>query len=162
MKNIDFFSWLLIVCVTFIFPGCIFHKPAYYPAQILIKDETPCFSVANNRETRANPPEISSINVFSYAGKEMVPIWSQVFDPDQPAIKLSPHACIPYGSGVNFAPPLKHKFRYGISIFSSINGDDTGHQSYFCLYETPDGKTAIHHAEWNYKVHERDWGVCEK
>jgi len=162
MKNIKVFESGFLLCLAFALSGCIFHRPAYYSAQVLMKDRVPCFSVANSRKERANPPEISSINVFPYEEKEIIPLWRQTFPPGQPAIKLSPRECIPYGAGVNIAPPLQHNFRYGISIFSSINGDEMGYQSYFCLYKTPDGKTDIHHAQWNDRTHERDWSVCEQ
>jgi len=160
MKSIKLFESGFLLCLTFALSGCIFHQPVYYPAQVLMKDGVPCFSVANSRKERANPPKISSINVFPYEGNDMVPLWRKIFLPDQPAIRLSPHECIPYGAGENMAPPLQHNFRYIISILSSINGYRMHYKSYFCIYETADGETDIHHAQWNDKTNERDWGAC--
>jgi len=160
MKSVKLFESGFLLCLTLALSGCIFHRPAYYSAQVLMKDGVPCFSVANSRKERASPPEISSVNVFPYEGNEIVPLWRRIFPPDQPTIRLSPHECIPYGAGENMTPPLKHNFRYGISIFSFISGDTMNYQSYFCLYETADGRTDIHHAQWNNKTHERDWGAC--
>jgi len=160
MKNIKLFESGFLLCLTLALSGCIFHRPAYYSAQVLMKDGVPCFSVANSRKERANPSEISSIHVLPYEENETVLPWRKIFPPSQPAIRLSPHECIPYGAGENMAPPLQHNFFYGVLIYSSINGYGMAYLSYFCLYKTPDGRTDIHHVQWYNKPPERDWGTC--
>jgi len=142
--------------------GCIFHRPAYYPAKILMKDGMACFSVTDNREARASPPELSVISVYSVDDEKANPVWRRMFPPDQPVMKLSPRECLTYGAGTDDVPALQHGARYGVSMNGYIDGNNRMYMAYFCLYKTPDGKTEIHHAQWNDKAHERDWGVCEQ
>jgi len=157
MKNFK-----LLFYIMFFLSGCLFQRPAYYPAQVLMKDGLPCFSVANNRKERATPPEISTINVMSYFGDEITLISHGGFSPDQPPAKLFPHECLAYGIASEIAPKLQQGLRYGVSIRATINGHGVIYKSYFCLYDTPEGETKIHHAKWNNKINGRDWRMCEQ
>jgi len=157
MKNIKRFF-----AAAFLLSGCFFHRPAYYAAQVLMKDGAPCFSVANSRKEQESLPRISIISIFPYASDEIMPIWHQAFHRDQPAMKLSPHECLVYGAGTQIAPTLQQGFRYGVSIRASIDDHGAIYQSYFCLYKTPEGKAKIHHAKWNNKLNGYDWRICEQ
>jgi len=159
MNYIVMFKWSLLFCVVAVLFGCLFHRPAYYPAQILMKDGVPCFSVANRRKERANTPIVSTVNVFPLVGKEA--IWIGMFPPDLPPMILPPHECLVYGVGTENAPPLRRGYRYGVSMITSINGYRVAYQSYFCLSGAPDGnETEIHHVKWNRELNGFDWRVC--
>jgi len=148
-------------CALFFLSGCIFHRPAYYPVRFWMKDGVPCFSVANNRKERTDPPEISIVSIFPYASKGTIAVWEQTFYRDQPPRRLSPLECLVYGAGGDAAPALQHGARYGVSINAAIDGYGVIYKSYFCLYKKSDGQTEIHHAKWDDKKHERDWGMCD-
>jgi len=156
-------KWSFLFCAIFAFAGCVFHRPVHYPAQVLMKDGAPCFSVANRREERANTPIISAVDVLSYANnnKEMKLVWSEVFMRDRPPMELSPHECFAYGEGAEITPSLRKGHHYGVSIFASVGGYGIAYFSYFCLSGTPDGKESkIHHVKWNNKIDSYDWSVC--
>jgi len=160
MKNIKPFACSLMLCTAFVLSGCILHRPAFYPAQVLMKDGVACFSVTDNREARVNPPELSVISVYSVDGEKISPVWRQMFPPDQPTMTLSPRECLAYGTGAKDVPALQPGFHYGVSMNGYIDGNNRMYMAYFCLYKTPDGKTDVHYAEWNDKTQERDWSVC--
>jgi len=160
MKNAKVFFMVLTFCSMFFLSGCFFHKPTYYPARVLIKDGAPCFSVADRHGGRAGAPEVSTITIFLEAGYGVEEFWRRVF-PSQPPVKISAHDCFAYGKELEVAPEFKHGTHYRVFIDSYMNGNNMIYMTYFCLYKTPDGKTEVHHAKWNDKKHERDWGMCE-
>jgi len=160
MNYVALVKWGFLFCVVFTFSGCRFHRPAYYPAQVRMKDGVPCFSVANRRKEKANPSLILTINVFRYASRDATPFWYQTFPPGQRSIEIFPHECMVYGKGKETAPPLLYGHRYGVSIHASINDEMRAYQSYFCLSRTPVGETEIHHVKWNRELNGFDWSVC--
>jgi len=161
MKIIKLFQRGLLLCLSLVLSGCFLHRPAYYPARVSMKDGVPCFSVANHHKEQKSPPKISIISIFSYVGKETAPLWYRAFSPDQPPMRLSPFECLTYGLGEEEVPELQKGFRYGVSILASINDYSMDYQSFFCLHETSDGNTEIHHAKWNNKINGYDWQICE-
>jgi len=162
MRNVNYFLCWVIFCAVFFLSSCIFHRPAYYPVRVSMKDGVPCFSVANNRKERVNPPKISVISIFHYASSETMPLWQQTFYQKQSPMRLSPQDCLVYGAGGEAAPALKYGVRYGVSMNASIDGYGVAYQSYFCLYNKHDGQTEIHHAKWNDEINGYDWRVCEQ
>jgi len=163
MNHIAMVKWSLLFCVVFALSGCLFHRPAYYPAQVLMKDGVPCFSVANRSEERVSTPIISAIDVLSYTddNKEIKPVWGEMFMRDRPQIKLSPYECLVYGEGAEMAPPLKKGHHYGVSISASVDNYGAFYFSYFCLSGVPDGDaTEIHHVKWSKNINSYDWRVC--
>jgi len=162
MRTIIFFHRWLPVLILFTLSGCIFHKPAYYPAEVLMKEGIPCFFVANKRKERANPPRISNVVVYHHASDNIVPLWYREFFRDQLPMRMSPKECLFYGVGGEVAQELKKGVRYGVSIRASIDGHGAIYKAYFCLYENSDGQTGIHHAKWNDGINGYDWRVCEQ
>jgi len=162
MKTINIVVFVFIFCSIFFLMGCMFHRPRYYPVRLSMKGETPCFSVANGRKERVNPPEISVVSIFHYASNEVMPVWYQTFFKGQSPMKLSPLECLVYGAEEEAVPALQHGVRYGVSIRAAINDYGVIYQSYFCLYKRPDGQTGIHHAKWNVGINGYDWRVCEQ
>jgi len=163
MKTTNLTGWRRgLCCVAFALPGCFFHRPAFYPAQVLIKDGAACFSVTNNREARKYPPELSFVSVGAVDGDKTNPVWSRIFLPDQPIMELLPHNCLLYGEGTRYTPKLRQGFRYQLNMSAIINGNNWRYRAYFCLYETSTGELKIHHAKWNNKINRRDWRICEK
>jgi len=162
MNYVIMVKWSLLFCAVFVLSGCVFHRPAYYPAQVLMKDGTPCFSVANRRKERTSTPIISAIDVLSYVNdKEIKPVWGEMFMRDRPPMKLSPHECLVYGVGEKIVPSLRNGYRYGVSISASVDNYGVFYFSYFCLSITPDGdETEIHRVKWSKEINGFDWRVC--
>jgi len=162
MKSKKIFEWFLLYCAIFILSGCLFHRPAFYPPQVLMKNGVPCFSVTNNREARATPHEISVIDVISVNNNNYKLIWNRTFPPNPPIMTLSPYECLSYGAGTEDAPKLLKGFRYKVFMNSYLNGNNRRYHAYFCLYQNDDGETEIHHVEWSNKLKGFDWRICEK
>jgi|GEM_PF-2110769 len=161
MKNIKLYRGGLLLSAVFILSGCLFfHRPAFYPAQVLIKNGIPCFSVTDNREARSSPAEISFITVYVVNGEQMSTVWQRFFSLNEPLLKLYPHECLLYGAGEAEATELQKGFYYRVNMNGYIDGINKKYNAYFCLYETLEGKTEIHRAEWSDKMHKRDWGMC--
>jgi len=121
-----------IFCVVFLLSGCLFHRPAYYPMQVLMRNGVPFFSVANAHEARRSHPEISFINVYFVDGDSAFPLWRLIFPPDQPAMNISPQECLRYGMDDEDAAKLQQGFRYGISMNTYIDGNNRMYKAYFC------------------------------
>jgi len=163
MKTANLTGWRGgLCCVACALSGCFIHRPAFYSAQVLIKDGVACFSVANDREARKYPPKLSFVSVGTVDGDKTNPVWSRIFLPEQPTMELPPHECLVYGEGAGYAPQLRQGFRYQLNMSAVINGNNWRYRAYFCLYETPAGELKIHYAKWNNKIGGRDWQVCEK
>jgi len=88
-------------------------------------------------------------------------IWEKIFLHEKSPLKLSPLECLLYGAGTEEAPKLLKDFPYRISMNGYVKRSNRMYYAYFCLYETPEGKTEIHHAKWNDKTHGRNWGMCK-
>jgi len=142
MRTVNMTGWKVLCCAAFSLSGCLFHKPAFHPAQVLMKDGATCFSVANNREERANPPEISVITVSSETEERKGPLWYRAFRSQAP-MTLSPHECLVYGEDTGHTPALRQGFRYRVTMNAYIN-------------------EKTHHAKWNNKINGRDWRICEQ
>jgi len=162
MKNINLTGCGMLFCAALSLSGCFFHRPAFYPAQVLMRDGMACFSVTNNREARASPPELSYISVYSVDDEKANPVWHQMFPSNRPIMSLSQHKCLIYGEGSGDVPVLRQGFHYRVITSAYINGNHRRYHAYFCLYETSKGEVKIHYAKWNNKIGGRDWQVCEK
>jgi len=161
MRNIKLFKSIFLLGATLISSGCFFHRPAYYPAQVLMKDGVPCFSVTNSREARANSAEISFVSVYSFNEEQMNTVWQRIFPLDEPSLNIFPHECLVYGARTENPPELQKGVRYRVNMNGYIGGSNRMYYANFCLYKTPEGRTEIHRAEWDDKMHKRDWGMCK-
>jgi len=156
MKIAKLLGWMSLGCAAFALSGCLFHRPAYYPAQVLMKGGAPCFSVANNRKERINPPIISIISVFPYASEEVMPLWCRAFPRNQPSMKLSPHECLTYDGEAG----LQKGLPYVVFMNGYIHEENRRYRAYFCLHEANGGSTEIHYSKWSNKMNGYDWQTC--
>ena len=125
-----------------------------------MKNNAPCFSVENNSETRVKTPQISVITVDKLNPDKLETMWLRELFSEPPRL-LSPDNCISYGENGG-GTELQKGDHYSVYMNASINGTSRKYRAYFCLSETPEGKTEIHHVKWNDAVKGYDWSVCEK
>jgi len=154
MNNIKLCGWGVLLCAVSALTGCITGDGGgrggtiWRSTRILMKDGIPCFSVENGREERENPPRISTISVRKETlSGDVSLLWEREFPRGR---HLPPHKCLTYGSGTELTSKLHQQLQpvtpYRVRIEANINGDKVYYTSSFCLYETPEGTTEVHHA----------------
>lgn len=140
-------------------------------AQVWQIGDLPCFSVADNKETRRHPPLLAHITVYRKVSGRSEMIWS--FSPIRKdgLMYLPPDKCISYGAISmqpalgETAPKLQVGAEYTAEINSAIPSDkkrsNRRYRAYFCVVAGEGaGDTRVRQVKWDKRKEIWDWGVC--
>lgn len=120
----------------------------------------PCFSVADNRETRGSEPLITLVDLYKHVDGRAEQIWEQSFAAEAATKvkRLPPGECIEYpGRGDGHGQALVPGQAYSATLWASLtlNGEAQSrwYHIYFCMIESDDGLVP-------HQVHGDDWSAC--
>lgn len=164
------FIFASILLATSASASCGQSSGQYQDAQIQQSGEVPCFSVADNRETRGSPPILAVVSVYQrIAGRQQM-VWSFDATKSDGDERLSPDNCIPYGRSLQASASraqevdLQTGVEYTVTINSHMPDDNKRsnrrYRGYFCLTKEASGKALIHQVKWDKRKEILGWGVC--
>lgn len=123
-------------------------------AQVRQAGNLPCFSVADDPETRVSPPDLFALVVES---REPVKrIWSFVYKPGRSS-KLGPNQCLVYGvvpagaAAAHSAPPLETGVVYRVFLNArpTKRSPIQGYATLFCLVQSANFAVQVRQIEWD-------------
>ncbi|HZW17993.1 MAG TPA: hypothetical protein VFF71_04210 [Luteimonas sp.] len=120
----------------------------------------PCFSVADNRETRGSEPLITLVDLYKRADGRAEQVWEQSFAAETATKvkRLPPDECIEYpGRGDGHDQVLVPGQAYSATLWASLtlNGEAQSrwYHIYFCMIESDNGLAP-------HQVLGNDWSAC--
>lgn len=149
-----------------------FAVSSFPPAQIKQVDDSPCFTVVDDSETRKGV-RLYSIAVTERESKDWRTrpdvLWAFRMEPPGASIEFRPDMCIRYGEipqsakETQKALPLQYNHVYSVTIGARPEGGASsvlGYGSEFCIKPADNEKTLVLEIPWDKKTRRWRYDVC--